>query len=165
MLSEDETTRNSLAVQWLGICAFTAEGLGSIPCWGTRIPQAARCGPPKKKTKNKMQQYNVGSTRMSGGTQNSIKKSERGETRFSKFSLSTVHKAHVKRLLRLSGPQRNLTGGGRVAVLGLWWETSVLLPSPCCLVLSVPQGAPRGISTRKNCPSLKASLFFNLWAP
>ena len=24
-------TGNSLVVQWLGLCAFTAEGLGSIP--------------------------------------------------------------------------------------------------------------------------------------
>ena len=31
---------NSLAVQWLGLCAFTAEGTGSIPGWGTKIPQA-----------------------------------------------------------------------------------------------------------------------------
>ena len=29
-----------LAVQWLGVGAFTAEGLGSIPSWGTKIPQA-----------------------------------------------------------------------------------------------------------------------------
>ena len=32
---------NSLAVQWLGLCAFTAEGLGSIPGQETKIPQAA----------------------------------------------------------------------------------------------------------------------------
>ena len=31
---------NSLAVQWLGLCAFTAEGSGLIPGWGTKIPQA-----------------------------------------------------------------------------------------------------------------------------
>ena len=31
---------NSLAVQWLGLHAFTTEGLGSIPGWGTKIPQA-----------------------------------------------------------------------------------------------------------------------------
>ncbi len=30
----------SLAVQWLGLCAFTAEGLGSIPGQGTKTPQA-----------------------------------------------------------------------------------------------------------------------------
>jgi len=35
---------NCLAVQWLGLCAFTAEGLGSIPGWGSEIPQAARHG-------------------------------------------------------------------------------------------------------------------------
>ena len=31
---------NSLAVQWLGPCAFTAMDLGSIPGWGTKILQA-----------------------------------------------------------------------------------------------------------------------------
>ena len=32
---------NSLAVQWLvGLCALTAEGPGSTPGWGTKIPQA-----------------------------------------------------------------------------------------------------------------------------
>ena len=30
---------NSLVVQWLGLCAVTAEGLGSIPGQGTKIPQ------------------------------------------------------------------------------------------------------------------------------
>ena len=31
---------NSLAVQKLGVCAFTVEGPGLIPGWGTKIPQA-----------------------------------------------------------------------------------------------------------------------------
>ena len=31
---------NSLVVQWLGLCAVSAEGLGSIPSWETRIPQS-----------------------------------------------------------------------------------------------------------------------------
>ena len=31
--------RNSLAVQWLGLHAFTAEGAGSIPDQGTKILQ------------------------------------------------------------------------------------------------------------------------------
>ena len=35
-------------VQWLGLHAFTAEGQGSIPGWGTRIPQATRRGQKKK---------------------------------------------------------------------------------------------------------------------
>ena len=30
------------AVQWLGLGAFTAEGPGSIPGWGTKIPQVAQ---------------------------------------------------------------------------------------------------------------------------
>ena len=33
-------------VQWLGLRALTAEGLDSIPGWGTKIPQSQ-----KKKTK------------------------------------------------------------------------------------------------------------------
>ena len=32
---------NSLVVQWLGLCAFTAMGLGSIPGQGMKILQAA----------------------------------------------------------------------------------------------------------------------------
>ena len=32
----------SLVVQWLGLRAFTAEGPGSVPGWGTEIPQAVR---------------------------------------------------------------------------------------------------------------------------
>ena len=37
--------RNSLAVQWVGLCAFTAEDPGSNPGQGTKIPQ------PRKKAK------------------------------------------------------------------------------------------------------------------
>ena len=40
-----------LVVQWLGLHAFTAEGPGSIPGWGTRIPQALQHGQIKKKKK------------------------------------------------------------------------------------------------------------------
>ena len=32
---------NSLVLQLLGLCTFTAEGAGSIPGQGTEIPQAA----------------------------------------------------------------------------------------------------------------------------
>ena len=31
---------NSLVVQWLELCAFTAKGAGSIPGRGIKIPQA-----------------------------------------------------------------------------------------------------------------------------
>ena len=45
---------NSQAVQWLGLCAFTVEGLGSIPGQGTKIPQAVQRGQKQiKKTKQK----------------------------------------------------------------------------------------------------------------
>ena len=37
----------SLAVQWLGLCASTAGGVGSIPGQGTKIPHAAERGQKK----------------------------------------------------------------------------------------------------------------------
>ena len=45
---------SSLEVQWLGLGAFIAVGPGSIPGWGTKIPQAAQSGPKKKKNKKKL---------------------------------------------------------------------------------------------------------------
>ena len=41
--------KNSLAVQWLGLHTFTAEGPDSIPGWGAKIPQAAWCSQNKRK--------------------------------------------------------------------------------------------------------------------
>ena len=38
--TKKEMEGNSLAVQWLGLCAFTAKGLSSVPGRGTKIPQA-----------------------------------------------------------------------------------------------------------------------------
>ena len=43
---------NSLAVQWLGLGTLTAEGPGSIPGRGTKIPQAMCHGQNNKKIKN-----------------------------------------------------------------------------------------------------------------
>ena len=40
---------NSLEVQWLGLVAFTAEGPGSIPGQGTKVPKVAQHGQEKKK--------------------------------------------------------------------------------------------------------------------
>ena len=46
---------NSLAVQWLEPHAFTAESLGSIPGWGTKILQAMYSMIKKQiKTKQKL---------------------------------------------------------------------------------------------------------------
>ena len=42
---------NFLTVQWLGLCASTAGGKGSIPGRGTKISHAARLSPQKKKLK------------------------------------------------------------------------------------------------------------------
>ena len=44
---------NSLAVQWLGLRAFTAEGEGSVPGRGTGIPQATWHSQNQTKTKQK----------------------------------------------------------------------------------------------------------------
>ena len=41
-------TGNSLAVQWLGLGTFTAEGTGSVLGGGTKIP-ASRVAQPKNK--------------------------------------------------------------------------------------------------------------------
>ena len=38
---------NSLVVQWLGLCAFTAEGTGSSSRQGIKIPQAMQHGQKK----------------------------------------------------------------------------------------------------------------------
>ena len=40
---------NSRVVQLPGLGTFTSESAGSIQSWGTKIPQAARCGLNKKK--------------------------------------------------------------------------------------------------------------------
>ena len=38
----------SLVVQWLRPQTSTAGGMGLIPGWGTKIPHAMQCAPPKK---------------------------------------------------------------------------------------------------------------------
>ena len=43
---------SSLAVQWLGLSAFTATDPGSTPARGTKIPQAMWCAQKKKKKKS-----------------------------------------------------------------------------------------------------------------
>ena len=50
---KEYNTGNSLAVQWLGLRAPTAEGVGLIPGQGTKIPQATRRGQKKKKKKKR----------------------------------------------------------------------------------------------------------------
>ena len=45
----NQSLGNSLAVQWLGLHALTAEGTDSVPGWGTKIPQAAVQPKEKKK--------------------------------------------------------------------------------------------------------------------
>ena len=45
--------RNSLAVQWLGLCAFTALGSGSMSGVGAKMPQVV-AAQPKNETKQKI---------------------------------------------------------------------------------------------------------------
>ena len=45
-------TGTSLAIQWLGLCAFTAEDVRSIPGGETKIPQAAWFSQEKSKVNN-----------------------------------------------------------------------------------------------------------------
>ena len=49
---------NSLAVQWLGLGAFTAMSPGSIPGQGTKIPQASQHSQKKKKKREREIYYN-----------------------------------------------------------------------------------------------------------
>ena len=44
----------SLVIQWLGLHAFTAQGPGSIPGRGTKIPHATRRGQKIKENKIKI---------------------------------------------------------------------------------------------------------------
>ena len=48
-----QTAWESLAVQWLGLSAFTAMGLDSILGWETKIPQAMHRGQRNKQNKTK----------------------------------------------------------------------------------------------------------------
>lgn len=42
---------NCVVVQWLGLCTLTAKSPGSIPGWGTKIPQAVQRYQKQNKTK------------------------------------------------------------------------------------------------------------------
>ena len=45
--SKNKSIGNSMLVQWSWLCAFTADGPGSILGWGTKIPQTAQRGQKK----------------------------------------------------------------------------------------------------------------------
>ena len=44
-------TSNYLAVPWFGLQAFNANGPGSVPAGGTKIPQVTQCSQKKKEGK------------------------------------------------------------------------------------------------------------------
>ena len=41
--NREDNSGTSLVVQWLRLQVPEAEGMGLIPGWGTKIPQAAQC--------------------------------------------------------------------------------------------------------------------------
>ena len=51
----EDLSGNSLAVQWLGLHAFAAEGAGSSPRWGTKSLQAVWHGQIEQNKKTKQQ--------------------------------------------------------------------------------------------------------------
>ena len=50
LCSKGTLPETSLTVGWLRLHSPNAGGMGSIPSQGIKIPQAARCGPPKRGT-------------------------------------------------------------------------------------------------------------------
>ena len=48
---------NSPVVQWLGLQASNARGLGLIPDWETKIPQTVQSSKKKKKKKVEINMY------------------------------------------------------------------------------------------------------------
>ena len=44
-------------VQWLGLCTFTAEGVGSIPVWGAKILASCVVQPKKEKKKKEISTF------------------------------------------------------------------------------------------------------------
>ena len=57
MMIQKSVSGTSLVVQWLSLLPSTAGGVGSIPGWGTKIPNAMWCGQkPNKQTKIVRQQ-------------------------------------------------------------------------------------------------------------
>ena len=50
-LKRNNAVGNTLLVQWLGLCPFTAEEVGSICGWGTKIPKGAAKEEKKKERK------------------------------------------------------------------------------------------------------------------
>ena len=57
---ESKEGGDSLVVQWLGLHALNAEGLGSIPGQGTKIPQALQRSQKNKNLKKKKKESKEG---------------------------------------------------------------------------------------------------------
>ena len=51
-----------LAVQWLRLHASTEGVTGSIPGWGSKIPQAVQCGQKKKERKSVKREVRINRT-------------------------------------------------------------------------------------------------------
>ena len=53
LISKRKSPGTSLTIQWLGLHASNAGGVGSIPGWGTKIPHAVQHGQRKERKKRK----------------------------------------------------------------------------------------------------------------
>ena len=91
---------NSLAVQWLGLCVFTAEGPGSIPGRGSKIPKAARQekqnnnNKKHKRTKTKQQQQKAQKNKNKHKT-TTTKKAKKKKKKTGKEKKPTVGRALI----------------------------------------------------------------------
>ena len=81
--SEDDSIGNFLAVQWLGLRAFTAEGQDSIPGQGTKIEQAALCAAKKERKKQTQNKKKPKEDSMEGEGKVSLHGGETRQTRLS----------------------------------------------------------------------------------
>ena len=55
--NQHKTGGTFLVVQWLGLHASTAGGVGLIPSWGTKTPHAMRHGQKKRKKKKMVEEH------------------------------------------------------------------------------------------------------------
>lgn len=54
-----KTFGTDLVVQWFRLCAPSVEGVGSIPCLGTKMPHAVQCVMAKRPKKKKILPLNA----------------------------------------------------------------------------------------------------------
>ena len=66
-MSKEREMGNSLEVQLLRLGDFTAEGIGSIPGWETKIPQSLQCDQKKRERETQFKMFYLNSPILTGG--------------------------------------------------------------------------------------------------